>query len=177
MSRRYFDRNWRIKGQFGTEKIALVHLTIFMFWMKRDVWKNTWVQWYFVSKMWEKIILLIQKKTFDIRGLRPRFCKTFVIPRIIYVLEQWKISTIFETEYIHTWRFLRSNTIRAIEIQVGKNIWGMETCRKSKKNTWVQMLEFHWTQLDKNMLRPLPPFIKVTEPFLFSPEAIVQDRK
>ena len=50
--------------------------------------------------LWEKIVLVIEKKTFEIRGWNPRICKK--------IFKQWIVRTIFGTEYFFTpsWRFL-----------------------------------------------------------------------
>ena len=41
-----------------------------------------------------------------------------------------------------SWRFLRSNKIRITRIQIGKNYWDLETCRKKWKTliSWFESI-------------------------------------
>ena len=70
-------------------------------------------KWYFVTKIvltyCEKKLFSWSRKTFDIRGRRPRICKIFEITRTIYSnserSEQFLVTECFLT---CSWRFLRS---------------------------------------------------------------------
>ena len=92
-------------------------------------------KWYFVTKIvltyCEKKYSSDREKLLKFEAEGPRICKIFEITRTIYSnserSEQFLVTECFLT---CSWRFLRSNKIRTIRIQIGKNYWDLETSRK-----------------------------------------------
>ena len=93
-------------------------------------------KWYFFLKLgWpsvRKIFSCDRRKTFEIQAESPEFAKIF---RSLenHLFEQWKVATIFKTEcfFILFLEVSQTKYIRTIGIQLGKNNWDLETCRKS----------------------------------------------
>ena len=83
--------------------------------------------------LWEKIVLWL-RKTFEIRGWRPRICKIFEIIRTIYSnserSEQILVTECFFNLFLEVSHI---SWIRIITIQTGKNYRDLGTCRKSYK--------------------------------------------
>ena len=84
------------------------------------------------------------RKTFEIRGWRPRICKNFEIIRTIYSNSE-RSEQVLVTECFFN-LFLEVSHIKwigTIIIQIGKNYWDLETCRKSYKKIypWLSLLE------------------------------------
>jgi hypothetical protein len=77
--------------------------------------------------LWEKIVLVIEKNFW-----RPRICKIFEITRIICSnserSEEFLVIECFFKLFLEVSQNL---WIRTIQIQIGKNYWDLETCRKS----------------------------------------------
>ena len=72
------------------------------------------------------------RKTFEIRGWRPRLCKLFEIPRTIYSNSEMSDQFLKKNAFLTcSLTFLRSNIIRTIRIQIGKKNLDLEICRKS----------------------------------------------
>ena len=63
----------------------------------------------------------------------PRICKNFEITGLIY--SNSERSTQFFNFF---WRFLRTNTLEQLELELGKNNWDLEAYRKS----WIRFFIF-----------------------------------
>ena len=73
------------------------------------------------------------RKTYDICGWRPRICKIFEIIRTVYSNSSDRSEQFLVTECFFNLFLEVSQTwwIRKIRIQIGKNYWNLEICRKS----------------------------------------------
>ena len=79
-----------------------------------------------------KKMLQWSKKTFEIRGWKPRIFKIFEITRTIYSnrerSEQFLVTECFFNLFLEISQISKNRTII---IQIGKNYWDLEICRKS----------------------------------------------
>ena len=106
------------KGYHFDKKGCFFHFTLGFF-----ASKNAWIS---LISSFRQIVLVIEKN-FWIQGWRPRLCKNFEITNSerseqCLIIECF-FNLLLEVSYIW-W-------IRTIRIQIGKNYWDLETCRKS----------------------------------------------
>ena len=85
--------------------------------------KATCKKCYFVSKIvltfCEKKLFQWSRKTFEIRGWRPRIFKIFVIPWTIYSNSESSDQFLEQTAFLtYSSRFLRSNTLEQLEFKL-----------------------------------------------------------
>ena len=92
--------------------------------------------WYFVTKIFQtycekKIVLGIEKNFWNSR-LKAENLQNFEITRTIYSnserSEQFLVTEFFFNLFL---KVSHISNIRIIQIQIGKNYWDLETCRKS----------------------------------------------
>ena len=70
-----------------------------------------------------KKLFLWSRKTFEIRGWRPRICKIFEISRTIYLNSERSEQFLKENNSLtYFWRFLRSNTLEQFKFKLEKII-------------------------------------------------------
>ena len=100
-----------------------------------------WVEFKFellILFWWHPTYILLPKlfwrtarKTFEIQGWKPRTCKIFEITWIIY--SNSERSEQFLVLFLLVPGSFSHQKISTIIVQIGKNYWNLEICRKSKK--------------------------------------------
>ena len=69
--------------------------------------------------------------------------------KILSSLEQF-IQTVKGQNNFYSWRFLGEQNNSIIKIQIGKNYWDLETCRKSMKRKYTYSWQHLALKFDKS---------------------------